>query len=290
METRFVESFLVVVQSGSIAEAARRLNMTTAALTQRIRALEAEIGTRLLTRAGQTVQPTEAGRAILDQAQQLLSDARQLCALATADTATGHLRLGAISTAILGIMPIILTFIANHSPKLEIYVMPGTSADLYARVLSGDIDAAVLVEPPFGLRKTCDWMLLREEPLVVISPRSLPIEDPHELLTRESFIRYDRRHWGGRLVDAYLQEWRIRPNERFELDALDGIAVMVDRELGISLVPDWAPPWPAGLHLNKKALDAPAFVRRIGLLWIRNSGSIRQVQMFRAQARHALGL
>jgi DNA-binding transcriptional LysR family regulator len=74
------------------------------------------------------------------------------------------------------------------------------------------------------------------------------------------------------------------------LDALDAIAVLVDRSLGVSLVPDWAPPWPAGLELNKIRIEGEAFVRRIGLLWLRNSPSARLVKAFRLQARTALGL
>jgi DNA-binding transcriptional LysR family regulator len=39
------------------------------------------------------------------------------------------------------------------------------------------------------------------------------------------------------------------PRERFELDTLEAIAIMVDRGLGVALMHDWAPPWPEGLSL-----------------------------------------
>ncbi|MFL6719014.1 MAG: LysR family transcriptional regulator, partial [Burkholderiaceae bacterium] len=54
MDTRFLESLVTVVEQGSIAEAARRLNLTPAAITQRIQALERELGTALLMRSGRT--------------------------------------------------------------------------------------------------------------------------------------------------------------------------------------------------------------------------------------------
>jgi DNA-binding transcriptional LysR family regulator len=44
MDSRFLESFVMVIDSGSIAEAARRLNITAAGVAQRIRSLEADIG------------------------------------------------------------------------------------------------------------------------------------------------------------------------------------------------------------------------------------------------------
>ena len=61
MDTRFIESFLAIVETGSIAGASRRLNLTQAALAQRLKALERDIGVPLVSRVGQTVKPTAAG-------------------------------------------------------------------------------------------------------------------------------------------------------------------------------------------------------------------------------------
>jgi len=54
MDTRFLESFVAVVENGSIAEASRLLGVTPAAIAQRIKALETEIGARLVLRAART--------------------------------------------------------------------------------------------------------------------------------------------------------------------------------------------------------------------------------------------
>ncbi len=55
---------------------------------------------------------------------------------------------------------------------------------------------------------------------------------------------------------------------------------MVDRGLGVALVPDWAPPWPAGLALRRLALPPPVPVRRIGLFWMRSSPRLALVEAF----------
>src|SRR5262249_61897569 len=78
MDTRFLETFLMVVENGSIAEAARRLNLTSAAVALRLQTLERDIGAHLLFRSGRTVRPTEAGRAILRRARNFLRDMRDL--------------------------------------------------------------------------------------------------------------------------------------------------------------------------------------------------------------------
>ena len=123
-----------------------------------------------------------------------------------------------------------------------------------------------------------DWRLLHEEPMVVLAPAARAAEDPHRLLASEPFLRYDRNHWGGQLVDRYLRAAGIRPRERFEMDALDAIAAMVDRGLGVSLVPDWAPPWPEGLKIAKLALPLPGWVRSVGLFWVRMTPAERLVR------------
>jgi DNA-binding transcriptional LysR family regulator len=273
MDTRFLESFVTVVEFGSIAEAARRLNLTAAAVAQRIRTLERELGSRLVSRSGRTVKPTQAGAVILGHARSFLRQVRDLRSIASEDAPSGILRLGAISTAISGLLPDVLTSITENYPQVEVYIKPGTSAHLYQEVLGGDLDAAIIARPPFAIPKSCDWKVLREEPLIVLAPAATRVRDPHALLATEPFIRYDRNNWGGRLVDGYLRQAGITPRERFELDGLEAIAVLVDRGLGVSLVPDWAPPWPEGLKLAKLPVPDRTFTRRVGLVWTR--GSVR---------------
>ena len=89
MDTRFLESLVAVVEQGSIAEAARRLNLTPAAITQRIQALERELGTALLMRSGRTVRPTEAGARMVERGRGLLMEVRDLKAHAV-DTGMAH--------------------------------------------------------------------------------------------------------------------------------------------------------------------------------------------------------
>src|SRR4051812_33817486 len=109
MDTRFLESFLSVVESGSMAEAARRLSLTPAGVAQRLRALEGELGARLVVRAGRNATPTEAGVAVVERARRVLADVRDLAAVAADDGLAGGLRVGAVPTAITGLLPGMMT-------------------------------------------------------------------------------------------------------------------------------------------------------------------------------------
>ena len=280
MDTQFLTTFVMVVDRGSMAAAARQLNITPAAVAQQIRTLEREIGAPLIARAGRTVMVTEAGTRILDRARELLRDAADLRTVANDDSTAGELRLGAGTNALTGILPDILARMVARFPRINVFIKPGYSPELYRAVENGELDAAIVLQAPFTLPKTCSWQVLREEPLVVLAPRSMANADPHELLRTQPFIRYDRSQWGGHQVDQYLHMVGIKPRERFELNALNPIAVMVDRGLGVSLVPEWAKPWPEGLKLALIPLPQPFEPRRIGVLWTRSTIRMRLVKAF----------
>jgi DNA-binding transcriptional LysR family regulator len=289
MDTRFLESLVTISECGSVAEAARRLNLTPAGVTQRIRALEREIGAPLLSRSGRAMQVTPTGAAILDRARELLGNVRDLKSIASSDELSGELRVGVMQTSLSGLFAGILIPFTRTYPRINVRIVRDTSAGLYPKLLNGEIDAAIISQAPFIIPKTCEWHVLREEPFVVLTPASLKTRDAHEVLAKEPFIRLDRKVFAGRLIDDYLRKVGIRPKDRYELDGLELIAVMVDRGLGVSLLPDWAPPWPEGLSLRKLALPERSLVRRNGLLWNRASLRARLVRAFLEQAQFAIG-
>jgi DNA-binding transcriptional LysR family regulator len=88
-------------------------------------------------------------------------------------------------------------------------------------------------------------------------------------LAQEPFIRLDRNVFAGQLIDGYLRRAGIR--------------------LGVSLLPDWAPPWPEGLSLRKLQLPDRSLHRRTGLLWTGASLRVRLIHAFLEQAQLALG-
>ena len=289
MDTQFLNTFVVVADRGSMAAAARVLNITPAAVAQQIRTLERELGAPLIARAGRTVSLTEEGSRILQRARDLLRDVADMRSVANDSEVSGELRLGACPTALAGMLPDILARMVEAFPQINVYIRPGYSAELYRAVETGELDAAVVLQAPYNLPKTCDWQLLREEPLVMIAPARMAGRDPHDLLRTEPLIRYDRNQWGGRVADEYLRAAGIVPRERFELNGLNAIAVMVDRGLGVSLVPDWARPWPEGLELVRIPLPLPSEPRRIGMVWSRSSVRIRLVTVLLQESRAATG-
>jgi DNA-binding transcriptional LysR family regulator len=285
VNTAFLQNFLAVLEHGSIAEAARRRLLTPAAIAQQLRALEREIGAPLVVRSGRQVVASDAGRRVAAKAQTVLADLDALRAAAHADEQlAGELRLGAGPNALTGLVPDLLSGMVRRSPRLNVFVQPGYSVDMYPAVLKGELDAAIVMESPSPLPKALEWQLLREEPLGLLAPARLAGSDPHDLLRTEPYIRFDRHQWGSQQAERYLQLQGITPLERFEINSLAAIAVMVDRGLGVSLVPEWMRPWPEGVRLVHLPLPYPSEPRRIGMIWSRSSSRPRLLQALREEA------
>lgn len=288
MDTSYLGTFVLVVESGSMSEAARRLELTPAAVAHQLRLLERELGTRLLTRAGRTVVPTEAGHRLVDRAGTILRDLRNIKAAINEDAAAGELRLGAINTALHSLMPDVLAGFCKVHPDARVEIRSALSVDLYDAVLRGELDAAVCLHPPFVLPKAVSWEQLCEEPLVVMAPLRWGQRDAHALLRDEPFIRYNRLLGGGKQADAYLRKAGIVPQERFELSSLPAIAMLVDRGLGVSLAPDAAVPGWRGLRVARLPLADEPYRRRFGIIWPRASVRTRLVLTLVEQARKAV--
>jgi DNA-binding transcriptional LysR family regulator len=281
MDSRYLQSFVYVVDLGSIAEAARRLDLTPAAVAQRVKMLEEELGAPLIRRSGRTVGATEAGERILKRARAMLHDIRDLKSdLDDTSLLSGQLRLGGMATVMTSLIPDVLAELLARHPSIDFYLEPGTSLDLYRKVVNGDLDAAVVAQPLFNLPKSCDWHTFREEPLVLLAPASMTVTDPHATLQSEPFLRYDRNVIGGQLADSYLRQHGIKPHQRCELDGLGAIATLVDRGLGVSLVPDWSEGPLKHLSLTRWPMPMVFPKRVVGLIWGRSSTRIRLVKAF----------
>ena len=90
-----LSAFVAVAEQASFTNAARRHGLSTATLSQTVRALETRLGVRLLNRTTRSVAPTDAGERLLSQLRPLLDgfDAAIESVNAFRETPTGHLRL-----------------------------------------------------------------------------------------------------------------------------------------------------------------------------------------------------
>ncbi|GAA0776334.1 hypothetical protein GCM10009077_15000 [Roseibium denhamense] len=208
---------------------------TAAAISQRIRALENELGLQLLNRSAHAASPTTACLRLLPRAKAILEDVEQLTAPAFPDELVGVFRLGAISTALTDYVPAIVRKFRETAPKVSLHIRPGTSQSLYDDLIEARIDAAITVSPPFMLPKSVRSLPIAKQPFVQIFPRSAET-DTGSL----PWILYDRKSWGGRLVWPEIEDAVSRAQVICELDAVESIALMVEEGVGQAVLPRWA--------------------------------------------------
>lgn len=265
MDSRFLQSLIATIEHGSIAEAARAENLTAAAISQRIQSLERELGFPLLSRLAHTARPTEACLHLLPRAKRIVSEVALLAGDIDPAGLTGTIRIGAISTAMTGMLPIVLRQLRQNAPNLKPGIFPGTSRSLYQAVLDNEIDAAILVAPVFDLPKNLQIRDITSESLVLLS-RHAPQGGIPATLQSHPYLRYDPSAWGGRFAEKYLKDHNLELEAMCDLDALETIAMLVADDVGISLVPHWP-------GLEKLAHDCvitripdPGYARKLVLL------------------------
>jgi len=238
MSLRALRTLVAIAQHGSFARAAEAVHLTQSAVSLHIRGLEEEFNAPLFDRSRRLPVLTEAGHLALERAREILAlyDGIAL-ELGEDGELRGRLRVGAIHTALAGILPAALAALGAEHPHLRVNVASGMSAELASRVEAGELDAAVTTEPvkphPYGLVST----VLYEEGFWVIAPQHLAGVDPRLLLQEQPFIRFDRRAWAGRTIERELRRLRLRVRTTMELDSQEAIIQMVASGLGVSVVP-----------------------------------------------------
>lgn len=221
-----------------MAAAARSLNITAAAVAQRIRTLEIELETTLLVRSGQKVVPTKSCLALMPRIERIVNDTRSLKDDITGRELRGTLRVGAISTALGDYMPKVISQFSELAPQARLTILPGTSQSLYAQLFAGEIDAALIVKPSFEVPKKVKLVSIETQKFVLISKRD-DQRQVLEILKTDRVLLYDPSSWGGRLVNSWLAQNVSLDQVLCELDALETIAALVAQGLGTAIVPDW---------------------------------------------------
>lgn len=238
MSLRALRTLVAIAQHGSFARAAEAVHLTQSAVSLHIRGLEEEFNAPLFDRSRRVPVLTEAGHLAVERAREVLALYDSIAAELGEDSELrGRLRVGAIHTALAGILPAALAALGAEHPHLRVNVASGMSAELATRVEAGELDAAVTTEPvkphPYGLVSTP----LYEEGFWIIAPRQLEPVEPRRLLQEQPFIRFDRRAWAGRTIERELRRLRLTVRTTMELDSQEAIIQMVASGLGVSIVP-----------------------------------------------------
>lgn len=235
-----LRKYELVVKHGSFTAAAEQLGLSQPAISQQIKALERQLGVRLLERVGRRVTPTSAGKDLLAHlpAIALALETAFNAVAAHAQGVVGQVRIGTGLTTCLYLLPPVLRQLKDAHPRLDLVVSTGNTEDLVRRVEDNNIDLA-LVTLPVPSRSISVQAVLEDE--IVAVRRKAPGDWPGVLdasaLAAMPLVMFSAGTSTRGLVDTWLGQSGRVPAAAMELDSVEAIKAVVAAGLGCALLP-----------------------------------------------------
>ncbi|MDF2886223.1 MAG: LysR family transcriptional regulator [Lacrimispora sp.] len=240
MSIRHLRIFLTVCEcNNSITRAAKKLYMTQPSVSVAIQELEKYYGIVLFDRISRRLYLTEAGRQFLEYAKRifaLLDDMEK--GIRNWDT-IGVLRVGASITIGSQFMPSYVEKFSVMYPEAEVQVFIGTSHQLEQKLLSNELDFALVERPVHEIALLAEPYM--EDALAVIAPGRHPYYEGQVLkkeeLSGQKFLL--REHGSGtrELFEEVMEKSGIAVNPVWEGMSTTAMVNAVIHGLGIAVVP-----------------------------------------------------
>ncbi|MFE2266268.1 LysR substrate-binding domain-containing protein [Streptomyces griseosporeus] len=243
MELRQLQHFVAVAEDQHFTRAAERLMVSQSGLSASVRALERELQTPLFVRTTRRVTLTEAGRALLREAERILAGVRAAheAVAAVQGVLRGTLSLGT-EQCIAGVdVAGLLAAFRHRHPDVEIRLRQTGSAALAEEVAAGRLDLA------FAYRTGPDTDQLRTVALAG-EPTTVLCHPSHRLavagaavtpddIAGEVFVDF-QQDWGPRrATDAAFARAGVRRTVALEVNDVHSLLDLVDQNLGVAVVP-----------------------------------------------------
>jgi len=233
-------SLLTVARTGSVGAAARQHHRTSSAISQQIRRVEAELGVKLLERAGRGVRITAAGEAMLPALARLSSETEALFGELAVVSGRPLTTVRVAVSDYLGkalLVPVLRTLRAERVP-VRFEIATTHSRDALGRVTRGDVDFGVVSTEmvPAGLEQRA----LFTQTFIWVGPRARPVRRRETLvqrLAREPLLRLGADSEGRRLLDDVLARHGIRPLSTVDVTSVSLLLSYVSGGLGVGLAP-----------------------------------------------------
>lgn len=236
--------FIHIAESPSLTQGARKAFLSPAAASARIKALDGQLGSRLLYRDSRGVELTPAGQRLLQHARLIMRQVDYLKSEFTeyGTDAAGHIRIFANTTAVTEFLPEVLAGFLAERPGVTVDLQERLSRDIVRGVLDGAADLGIIAGPVQApglqvLHFSTDRLVL-SVPLghALAQRQSVSFNDTlayqhiglHEGSTLLSFLREQVEKLGGNLA------------LRIQVSSFEAICRMIEGGVGIGIIPESA--------------------------------------------------
>ena len=270
LDSRQLHAFAALARRGSFTLAAKDLFLTQSAVSHAIKALEDDLGTRLVDRVGRRVLLTQAGEQFLRHTEKILREMETARAGLETLTKWGHgrLRVGASTTACQHILPTVLREFRQSYPKCVIRIEPGDHGLQLDLLRGGQIDLALIIEPQSGAVGEFNFVPLFSDELrflvAPLHPWAKLGRAPRETIEGETLVLYNKASHTFRLVNEYFREEKVTLSNFIELGSMEAIKELVKIGIGAGVLA----PWIAREELDNGSLvSVPLGARKLRRRW-----------------------
>jgi DNA-binding transcriptional LysR family regulator len=238
-----IEAFLEVARRQNLSRAAEALFVSQPTLTARLQSLEAALGEQLFVRTRRGMRLTEAGDAFLPYAEHAvaaLADGRERLAELRRGVA-GRLVLGAPPTVSTYTLPALLARFSAEHPGVRLAVKTGTSEEVLDMVLHDQVQLGIIRALA---NQEIETIPLYTDTLVLIAgPGHRLARSPAGRQARmadlagEVLVLFGRSSSYLEFTTATFRQAGVLPGSVLELDNIEAAKKMVERGLGVSMVP-----------------------------------------------------
>lgn len=236
--------FSAVVEHGTITSAAEAVNLSLAAASARLKALEAATGARLLDRSKAGAVPTDAGRAFARHASRVLAELESLHVemASFGNGLRGTVRLLCNTAAMSEALPRVLGHFLVSNPELDVDVQELSSDAALDALRRGTADLGILADyvDTSGL-VVQPW---KDDRLVALLPRRGPWGSQRSMafgeLLQHPLVGLSRDSGLSRFLASQASRSGRVPRHRVRLGGFDAIAHMVAAGVGAAVVPESA--------------------------------------------------
>jgi DNA-binding transcriptional LysR family regulator len=261
-----VEGFIEIAREGNMRRAAYALSISQPALTARLHGLEEELGTSLFRRSHSGMVLTPAGRAFLPHAD------RAIEAIQSGSSLVRELEFGVIGELALAVAPAVSAYVlpellvrfTERHPDVRLLVRTGHSEEIVDLVIRGEVELGIVRE----LRDTrVRSSPLYEDELVLVAPPDHPFARAGKIdvseISHAQLILFDRTSSYYDVTNALFRVAGVVPRGVTEVDNIEAAKRMVERGLGVALLPGTAvADVLAGGSLREIELAGTATIRR----------------------------
>ncbi len=245
MELRQLTILRAIAETRNFTRAGERVGLTQSAVSQQIKALEAELGEPLLVRTSKRVEISRAGELVLASAERIFNELEAVReAFKGGKTlAASRLRVAMATQALVHLFgPTYAEFIRRY-PQVELsFRTTANTSETIKQVRSNAADVG-FASLPIHSRELAVKKLFQDELVLVVSKHHRFAEknfvDPDELAS-ERFVLYEQHVSVRQVTDAFFEEVQIDPLVVVESNDTDFVLQMVAAGIGISFMPAWA--------------------------------------------------